>query len=570
MSKHVVVIGAVALGPKAACRFKRLDPTAKVTMIDQAPRISYGGCGIPYYISGEVNNIKELQATPYNTVRDPEFFRINKDVDAMVNTRATAINRAEHTVDIEDVVTGERKTLSYDKLVFALGSKANRPPIEGIDLEGITPVTNLEEAEAVRTALESRKVKNAVIIGGGFIGLEMAVALADMWGTETSLIELADQVMPGFVSKGMNMMIQNDLAKNGVTVYTGEKAVRFEGENGHVCRVVTDNRTLDAELVIMAAGIAPNTAIAREAGIEVDGRGTIIVDEYMRTSDPDIYAGGDCVTIPHLVADKPWFFPLGSMANRQGRIIGTNLAGGSETFKGGVGSWCVKLFSTAAAGVGLTIEGAKRLGLDAISVQMAQLDRAHFYPEKSMINLHLVVEKPTRRILGLQGFSADGAALLARINTVAAMLQIGKPTVADICTAEVAYSPPFASAMDVLNNAGNVADNMLSGQARLIGADEFAELWANRENSNDYFADSRLLAGAVALMEKYPGEWHSIPEEDVEKLLADIPKDRRLVLMCNTGLRSYDTQLILEKFGITNTLSVGGGMTAVRAMGKEF
>lgn len=243
MPKHVVVIGAVALGPKAACRFKRLDPEAHVTMIDQASRISYGGCGIPYYVSGEVSNIESLQATPYNVVRDPEFFRINKDVEALVETRAHAIDRAAHTVEIENLRTGERRTLKYDKLVLALGSKANRPPVEGMDLAGVTPVTNLDEAEFVQHAISAGEVSKAVIVGGGFIGLEMAVSLADMWGIDTTVVELADQIMPGFTSKSLSQMLRHDLEKNDVVVHTGEKVVRLEGENGKVARVITDKRT---------------------------------------------------------------------------------------------------------------------------------------------------------------------------------------------------------------------------------------------------------------------------------------------------------------------------------------
>lgn len=568
MSKHVVIIGAVALGPKTACRFKRLDPDARVTMIDQAPRISYGGCGIPYYLSGEIANIEALQSTPYHVVRDAEFFRHSKGIDTLINTRAIAIDRAAHTVEIENVLTQERSVLTYDKLVLALGSKANRPPLPGMELEGVTPVTTLEEAELVHHALEGGKVGSAVIIGGGFIGLEVAVALADMWGVETSLVELTDQLMPGFVSSSMNRMLCNDLEKNGVAVYTGEKVVRLEGENGKVCRVVTDKRTINAELVVLAAGISPNTALAKEAGLETDARGALIVDDHMRTSDPDIYSGGDCVTIPNLITGKPGFFPLGSMANRQGRVIGTNLAGGDASFPGAVGSWAVKLFKSSASGVGLTLESALRAGFDAISVQVEQMDRAHFYPEKALMTLQLVVERPTRRVLGLQGFSTLGDALVSRINAVATMLP-HNPVVEDISNAEIAYSPPFASAMDVLNTVGNVADNVLAGRCRMMSADEFGAEWANRAESDVFFIDTRLAPNAVSLVEKYPNEWHSIPEEELATHLDMIPRDRPIVLVCNTGLRSFSSQLILERHGFTNTKSVGGGMAAARKMGCE-
>lgn len=569
MPKHVVVIGGVALGPKAACRFKRLDPEAHVTMIDQAPRISYGGCGIPYYVSGEVNNVESLQATPYNVVRDPEFFRVNKGVEALIETRAVAIDRSARTVDIENLRTGERRTLGYDKLVLALGSKANRPPIEGMDLGGVTAVTNLEEAEEVRRAVAAGEVSNPVIVGGGFIGLEMAVAFADMWGLNTTVVELTDQLMTGFVSSSLYRMLRHDLEKNDVTIHTGEKVIRLEGEDGKVCRVVTDKRTIDADLVILAAGVSPNTKLARDAGIEVDARGAIIVDEHMRTSDPDIFAGGDCVTIPNLVTGKPGFFPLGSMANRQGRVIGTNLAGGNASFPGAVGSWAVKLFEGSAAGAGLTIETALREGFDAINVHVEQFDRAHFYPEKAMMTLQLVVDKPTRRVLGIQGFSTLGDALTARINAVATMLA-NKPTIEDISNAEVVYSPPFASAMDILNVAGNVAENVIEGRCRLVSCEEFAKMWENRAGEHLCFIDTRLAPNAEPLLEKYPGEWCNIPEEELAARIGEIPGDRTVVLVCNTGLRSYESQLILEHHGLANTRSVAGGMVAVHKIGEEL
>ncbi|WP_353119792.1 FAD-dependent oxidoreductase [Nitratidesulfovibrio sp.] len=570
MSKHVVVIGAVALGPKAACRFKRLEPDARVTMIDQSPRISYGGCGIPYFVSGEVNNIDALQATPYNVVRDPDFFRINKGVDVLTETRAVSIDRAAKTVQVEHLRTGEQQTLSYDKLVLALGSRANRPPVEGLDLGGVTAATNLEEAELIRNAMAAGTVSNAVIVGGGFIGLEMAVALADMWGIGVTVVELADRLMPGFLSSTLTRMVRHDLEKNGVTVLTGEKVVRLEGEDGTVARVVTDKRTIDAELVIMAAGVSPNTAIAKAAGLDTDPRGALIVNDRMQTSDPDIYSGGDCVTIPNLVTGKPGFFPLGSMANRQGRVVGTNLAGGNATFPGAVGSWVVKLFEISACGAGLTIETALREGYDAINVHVEQFDRAHFFPEKTIMSLELVVEKATRRVLGIQGVSTLGDALTARINAVATMLA-DKPTIEDISNAEIVYSPPFASAMDILNVVGNVAENILEGRARVIDPEEFERLWNERDtNDTVCFIDTRLSGNAVPFMEKYPDHWKNIPEEQIHDRLGEVPTDRTVVLVCNTGLRAYDAQLMLAKEGMTNTVSVQGGMVAMNKIGADI
>lgn len=566
---HVLVIGAVALGPKAASRFKRLMPEAKVTMIDQASRISYGGCGIPFYISGEINRIEELQATPYGIVRDADFFKSNKDIDVLVNTRATAIDRKVKSVSVENLVTGEKSTLNYDKLVLGLGSSPNHLPIPGIDLEGISSCTNLDEAEYIKTTVSGGKINNAVIVGGGFIGLEVAVALADMWGIPTSVVEVAPHILPGTLSSGMAAMATKDLEANGIKVYAGEKVLRLEGENGKVSKLVTNKREIEADLVVLSAGVKPNTEIAREAGIALTERGMIIVDEHMRTSDPNIYSGGDCAVVRNLVTGGQGWFPLGSMSNRQGRVIGTNLAGGTASFPGAVGSWAVKLFEQNAAGAGLTLEAALREGYDAISVHAEQVNRAHYYPDRAMVALDLVVDKPTRRVLGIQGTSAHGDGLLARINPVAVLLGRGC-TVDDISNLEVAYSPPFSSAMDVINVAGNVADNALAGRLRPITLAEFKKAWDDKNPDNLYVLDARINRSAQPIIEKFPDYWHNIPTDEIRKRISEVPKDRPLVLVCNTGLRSYEAQLILDELGVHNTRSVAGGMSGVGRIGLDI
>ncbi|MDL2285749.1 FAD-dependent oxidoreductase [Desulfovibrio sp. OttesenSCG-928-F07] len=566
---HVVVIGAVALGPKAASRFKRLMPDAKVTMIDQASRISYGGCGIPFYISGEINRIEELQATPYGIIRDADFFKSNKGIDVLVNTRATAIDRKAKTVTIEDLVSKKVSTLSYDKLVLGLGSSPNRPPIPGIELEGISACTNLDEAEYIKTSVQASKVNNAVVVGGGFIGLEVAVALADMWGIPTSVVEVAPHILPTTLSPTMAAMATKDLEEHDVAVFAGEKVLRFEGENGKVSKVVTDKREIKADLVIMSAGVRPNTDIARDAGIAVTDRGMIIVDEQMRTSDPDVFSGGDCAVIRNLVTGGQGWFALGSMSNRQGRVIGTNLAGGTARFPGAVGSWAIKLFEQNAAGAGLTLAAALREGYDAVNVHVEQVNRAHYYPGRAMVALDLVVDKPSRRVLGIQGSSADGDGLLARINPVAVLLQ-HKPTIEDISNLEVAYSPPFSSAMDVINVAGNVADNLLAGRIKPMTLDEFKAAWDARNPDNLYVIDARVNRSAQPIMDKFPEYWHNIPTDEVRKRIAEVPKDRQVVLICNTGLRSYEAQLIMTELGVNNTVSVYGGMSGVGRLGLDI
>lgn len=569
MPKNVLVIGGVALGPKAACRFKRLEPESKVTLIDQGAIISYGGCGIPYFVSGDVEKVEGLRATSAGVIRTPEFFHDLRDVDVQLGTRALKINRREKTVTVEDVATGQTRDIAYDKLVIATGSTPRVPPIPGHDLENVTTVTCIEAAQAVQQRCAARSISSAVIVGAGFIGLEMAVALADQWGIKTTVIELLPQVLPAQISPNLAHMAQHDLEELGITVLTGEQVKELRGEDGKVRQVVTDKRVIDADEVIFSVGVSPNSQIAADAGLDCHPRGGIIVDKHMRTNDPDIYAGGDCVVVPNLITGQPAYLPMGSMANRQGRVIGTNLAGGDSTFDGVVGSWCVKLYKMSACGTGLTLRQAIQAGFDAAGVPMEQLDKAHFYPEKSMMTIEVVVDKPSRRVLGVQGFCSDGIALKARIDAVAAMLQFSRPTLNDLSNLEVAYAPPFAAAMDVINTAANVADNVLSGLHKSILPDEFIELWKHRRENGCIVLDVRPGKGSLPLAQKYPGEWLAIPLEELQARINEIPRDRKVALICNTGSRAYDAQLKLRRHGI-DTVNSAGGMQTMKKRGEEF
>lgn len=569
MSEKILVVGGVALGPKAACRCKRLMPDAEVMLVDENVFISYGGCGIPYYVSGEIQNLDDLRSTPYHTVRDTEFFRDMKGITVRTQTRALAIDRAAKTLLVKDVVSGKEEKLPYDKLVLATGASPRVPPIEGKDLKNVLSLTRLEAAGAIRAACQEGKVSEAVIVGGGFIGLEAAVALADMWGVKVSVVEMMDQILPGVLSQPLSLMAANDCLTHKVDVFTSEKVLRLEGENGTVTKVVTDKREIPAQLVIFAAGFIPNGQLAKDAGLEVAPFGAVVVDEHMRTTDPSIYAGGDCVAIKNIITGKIGYLPLGSMANRQGRIIGTNLAGGNARFPGFVGSWAVKLFGLSFCGVGLTVDRARKEGFDAMSVSVEQLDHAHFYPEKAMMSLELVVDKATSRVLGIQGACADPDSLKARIDAVAAALQYSKPTVEDISNLEIAYAPPFASAMDVVNVVANVADNALSGRFTPVTADQFMDLWKKRSENHVFFIDSRPAAAGKATQEKHP-DWHAIPLEEIAARISEVPKDRPVAIICNTGLRAYDSLLVLARNGVTNVVNSTGGMQAVIKMGLSL
>jgi len=289
----------------------------------------------------------------------------------------------------------------------------------------------------------------------------------------------------------------------------------------------------------------------------------------MQTSDPDIYAGVDCVEITNLITGKLGHYPLGSMANRQGRVIGTNLAGGSVEFPGAVGSFVVKVFDLSVAAAGLSIEMARREGFDAVSAFVVQFDRAHFYPEKELMSLEMVVEKGTGRVLGIQGVGSMGDGTVGRINAVAAILKYN-PTTEDVSNLELAYSPPFSAAMDILNALGNTAENILAGKNRVVDVDEFDELWRQRDAGDVVFLDCRGWGNAEPFVKKYPDHWKSIPQDELLTRMTEVPRDKKLVLICNTGVRSYEAQVTLDQMGITDTCNLQGGVACLKKWGLDL
>ena len=361
---------------------------------------------------------------------------------------------------------------------------------------------------------------------------------------------------------------RHHLEENEVTLFTGESVERIEGDS-RVKRVITDKRTLDADLVVMAVGVTPNSDLARDAGLDVSSRGGIVVNNRLQTSDPSIYAGGDCVQITNLVTGNPGYYPLGSMANRQGRVIGTNLAGGDAEFEGALGSFAIKLFEISVASTGLSFNTAEKEGFDALTAFIAQFDRAHFYPEKDLMYLELVVEKSSSRVLGIQGFGNTGDGVVARINAVAGILKY-QPTTADISNLELPYSPPFSSAMDVLNALGNTAENILAGRNQVLEAGQFVDWWQKRENGETFFMDCRGRSNAEPFVEKYPDHWKNIPQDELRARIKEVPRDKRIALFCNTGVRSYEAQLILNQMGIENTYNLQGGMAGLKKWGISF
>jgi NADPH-dependent 2,4-dienoyl-CoA reductase/sulfur reductase-like enzyme/rhodanese-related sulfurtransferase len=565
---RVVVVGAVALGPKVACRLRRLLPDAEITVVDQDRHISYGGCGIPYYVADEVPDESELRRTSFQALRDVPFFRDAKGVNVRTRVRAASIDRARRVLVADDLESGAREELPYDRLVLATGSVGAVPPVPGRELGNVFVVHNLQNAMDLKRALIAEEIRHAVVVGGGAIGLEVTEALADTWNLATTVIERLGHLLPQLFDANIAGIVEATLRAKGVAVHTGESLLRLEGEGGKVARVVTDRRTLPAELVVVATGVRPNVALGRDAGLATGALGGFVVNEHLQTSDPAIYAGGDCVECRSLVTGEPVYAPLGSLANRQGRVIADHIAGKPARFDGAVGSFIVKVFDAAFAAAGPTQERAIAAGFDAERVLAVGYDRAHFMPTKAVLVLQLVVDRATRRVLGFQGAGPASDALLARVDAVAAVLRHG-PTVEDIGTLELAYSPPFASAMDTLNALGNTAGNLLDGLYRRMTAGEALE--ALRDPASDVlFLDLNAPRAAAPYLARHPGRWANIPYEQLAARLGELPRERTIVTLCDSGIRSYESQVLLAARGFPRAFALEGGYNLLRRLGIDL
>ncbi|MBF0203142.1 MAG: FAD-dependent oxidoreductase [Desulfamplus sp.] len=664
MVKKVVIVGAVALGPKVACRLRRLDPDVEITVIDKDSLISYGGCGIPYYVGGDVAELEGLYSTIAHAKRDASFFRNIKGFNVLTRTEAIEIKRSEKKVvvryldeETEGESRGEKSgeetnrkgknregELEYDKLVIATGATPIRPPFPGSDLPKVHVVSNLHHASAIKTAISNGAVERAVVIGAGAIGIEMAEALTDLWGIETTVVEMADQVLPQALGKDMARIVEKKLQDRGVKLLLSQKVIRINGdtENGvdsveivgqaditdltqktaitdKIEKInitektekteiteITEKITLPCDMVILAAGVRPNSELAVAAGLAVGRNRGILVNRCMQTTDPDIYAGGDCAEFTNLVSGLDCVMPLGSLANRQGRIIATNINGGNDQFPGSVGTFCIKIFDMGVAKAGLTFAQAKAAGFDPVQAVVAQSDRAHFFPDAEFMFMKLIADRKTRTVLGVEAAGPQGDAVKARVDAVAPLLKFGVD-VSEICNLEVSYSPPYASAMDVVNNAGNALDNTLNGNLKSVDTFEFIELL---KKGGITVLDVRSSVQAAPFIGKYPEQWINIPQDELRrrweeilehvpvKMAADLssdsssesesgsnlnlrsnsdlsldlstnsnlPSNKPLYIICGTGPRSYETQVFLNSKGITNTRNVQGGYAMVLAI----
>lgn len=567
MAKRVVIVGAVALGPKVACRLRRLDPEAKITVLDRDNLISYGGCGIPYYVGGDINDIEDLYSTTSHAVRDRAFFSDCKGVDIRTRMEALAIDRAGCRLKVRDLVSGEEGFIPYDKLVLATGATPVRVPIPGSDLPRVFTVSNLHHAEDIKNLMKEGKVGRAVVIGAGAVGVELAEALTDLWGVETTLIERDRKVLPMVLGKNIARIVKRQLEDNGVKVMLEEQVERIEQQTAADSYLVhTRSCSIPCELVVLATGVRPNASLAAAAGLSIGRGGGILVDNRLRTSDPNIYAGGDCAELTNLVSGEKTIMPLGSLANRQGRIIATNISGGSSHFKGVVGTFCMKVFELGVSAAGLTVAKARDAGYEPVIAVVSQADHAHFYPNSELIYMALIADRKSRKIVGVQAAGKNGNAVKARVDTIAVLLEHGVD-VDDICTLETGYAPPFSSAMDVVNNAGNTLDNILSGMNRPVDVSDFLCRFTEGKTR---ILDIRGEREAAAGKAKYGDRWLHIVQAELRTRAGEVPRDEMLSILCDTGPRAYETQVFLDSVGIVNTQIIQGGYAMIKVIDPGF
>ncbi len=555
-TKKIVVIGGSAAGAKAAAKARRLDEFADITIIQKSPDLSMASCGYPYYVGGVFNDRNALLCTPAGVVRDPVFFQKAKKITALVETEVVAINRADKSVRCRNLKSGEEQTITYDKLVIATGARANMPPIPGIKLSGVSTLVSMADTDYLRAICDKGEVKKAVVIGGGLIGVEACEALQGS-GIQVTVVEAVDQVLT-FLDWDLAKLVENHMKAKGAQVMTGIGVAEFVGENGKLTGVkLADGTVLDCSLAVMAIGVRPNSELAKEAGLAIGKFGGITVDQFMQTTDADIYAAGDCVEIPNRITGDAVFAPMGDLANLEGRVIGENLISGNvATFPGTIHTGICKVFEFAAGSTGLSEKAAQRIGLSGYTtVVNASPDKPGFMGAKILIS-KLLVDKD-QRILGYQ---CVGLGDVSRQIATAAMAIQGKMTLNDVINADLPYAPPFSPAIDHLITDCHIMENKLKG--RMTGISTVAVKAKLDAGEKPFLLDGR---NPNEFEEMHLGIGETlIPLGALRSRLNDLPADKNaeIICFCKISLRGYEAECILRAHGFTNIKVMEGGIMA--------
>ena len=537
----VLIVGGVAGGASTAARLRRLDEQAQIIMFERGDYISYANCGLPYYIGDVIKEEDDL------LVQTPEGMHSRFNIDVRVNNEVISIDRIHKTVKVRETKTGKEYDESYDKLVLSPGAKPFVPRIEGHGLPGVFTLRNVPDTLRIRAFVDSGKARRAVVVGGGFIGIEMAENLHER-GVSVTVVEALDQIMAPFDVE-MAALLQGNLKQNGVRLMLGSAITGIRQQADEMLVELDNGGPVAADMVIMSIGVRPEADLARESGLVIGERGGIRVDSHQRTSDPDIYAVGDAAETMDMISGKDTLLPLAGPANRQGKIAAENIAGLDTSFEGVIGSSIIKIFDLAAASTGYNEKNLKRNSIPYEKTYIHPLSHAGYYPDGEQMTLKLVFSPETRRVLGAQAVGRDGVD--KRIDVIATAIKLGA-TVDQLQNLELCYAPPFSSAKDPVNMAGFTAVNILNGLTHVMHWHDIDTL----DHSQYLLLDVRTpeehelghLAGSV-----------NIEVDEIRNRMKDIPKDKKILIYCKVGIRGYITEQILRQNGYDKVFNLSGG-----------
>ncbi len=532
----VIIIGGVAAGTKVAAKLKREDRSAEVTILTKGKDISYAGCGLPYYVGKVIPDRESL------VVNTPEKFAALTGARVVTGMEVTKLDRAAKTVEAVHE-NGEMSTWDYDKLVIATGASPIRPALPGLDLPQVFFMRTPDDAVSLRSAVEAGGIKKAVVVGGGFIGLEIAENLTSM-GVRCNVLDMAPHVLPGF-DEEVQVFVENHLAEHGIHTMTG---TRFEGVlgEGKVEKVQTDRRALKADMVVLSIGIRANTAFLADTGIELAPNRTVLVNDHMQTNDPDIYAVGDCAMVTNRITGAAAWSPMGSTANITGRMAAKNMAGKDTAYHGAMGTAVCQLPKLNAGRTGMSEAQAKEAGFDAVSVIMVTDDKAHYMPGADSFIIKLIADRESRRLLGVQVLGKGAVDKV--VDTCVAAIAM-KATVDEIADMDFAYAPPFSTAIHPLAHAVNVLMNKMDGTLETMTPAEYAAGEAEGYKVMDVSPQPSIAGAPYVDLTKIEGE------------VDGFAKDEPILLVCAKGKRGYMTQNRMKYYGYTNTKVLEGGLT---------
>ncbi len=549
-----VVVGGVAAGPKTAATLSRRMPDATVTLYQKEQFLSYAACGMPYFASGDIETFRKLMMTPYDVVRDSSFFETSKGFEAVVGAEVMRIERESKMVTVRGIESGETWEHEYGKLVLATGALPVRPGFPVAESPRIRTFTRLDDAIAFRQAVQRGEVARMVIIGAGYIGCELTESAAGMWGIETVLIEKKDQVLPNVLDSEMAAIVKREIERQGITLVTGAEVEGIDlDDDGSPVVKIGPRGSITTDFVVLCLGVTPNARLAQDSGLRIGKNGGVFVDPHMRTSDPDIYAGGDCVESYHRITGSYVFAPLGSLANRHGRVIAENLAGNDGEFRGVVGSFFVKIFDVNVACVGLSEREADASDFRAEAVWGAFPDKPDFYPESKLYAAKMVYAADDGRLLGLQAIGAGD--VCGHVDVFSSFLQ-KRSTLYDLLDFEHGYAPPYSEPVDPLHHLAAMAI------AKSRGVNFTAP-------GVDFPADA-LVLDVREEHEVSSSPWPAdggrevirIASGDLRRRIDELDRSRTVYIVCGRGSRSYQAALVLRHAGFERVFVVGGGVAA--------